>query len=383
MARSRSLFWLSLSLLVCARRRTSPDAWAQPRPPAPAPLFTAMMGGDARRSGQSATRGPRTEPHVAWRFRTRRRVFGSPAVDAQGRAVFGSLDGTVHAVDGAGVERWAWSGADRVFSSPAIVGDLTLIGHDGNAFIAIDPRGARRWAFSVSEDADSSALVAPDGTLYVASHSVSAVDREGHGRYVTALQGHVFGAPALGPDGTLWLPELSGGLTCVRASTGEVIRRITLATTLYGGVTVLPDGAAVLAGGDGKVRAYNPDGARRWEVTLQGAAQGLGCRGTPAIARDGTVVVGSDDGGIYGLAPADGHTVWRAATLGPVRSSARVDADGWMYLGSEDDRVYALDPQGTVMWSVTLGADVDSTPALLPDGTLVVGCDDGALYALR
>ena len=95
-----------------------------------------------------------------------------------------------------------------------------------------------------------------------------------------------------------------------------------------------------------------------------------------------SLVVGSDDGGIYGLRVGDGAQVFRAATGGRVRSSARIDADGYAYVGSEDDTLYALDPTGAVAWSVALGADVDSSPLLLPWGALAVGCDDGALYYL-
>jgi outer membrane protein assembly factor BamB len=51
--------------------------------------------------------------------------------------------------------------------------------------------------------------------------------------------------------------------------------------------------------------------------------------------------------------------------------------------GSQDDRVYALEPDGKLRWSVELGGDVDSSPILSPDGTIYVGSDDGKLYALR
>jgi hypothetical protein len=34
-------------------------------------------------------------------------------------------------------------------------------------------------------------------------------------------------------------------------------------------------------------------------------------------------------------------------------------------------------------WSVLLDGDVDATPALGPDGTIYIGCDDRALHGLR
>ena len=51
--------------------------------------------------------------------------------------------------------------------------------------------------------------------------------------------------------------------------------------------------------------------------------------------------------------------------------------------GSQDDRLYCLEPDGHLRWSVELGGDVDSSPTLAADGTIFVGSDDRKLYALR
>ncbi len=83
-----------------------------------------------------------------------------------------------------------------------------------------------------------------------------------------------------------------------------------------------------------------------------------------------------------GVRASDGTEVFRVATAYPVRGAARIDADGRIYIGGEDDTLRCLDGAGVVRWSVVLGADIDGTPAILTDGTLVVGTDDGALYAL-
>ena len=64
-------------------------------------------------------------------------------------------------------------------------------------------------------------------------------------------------------------------------------------------------------------------------------------------------------------------------------SSALVDARGAILFGSQDDRLYCLEPDGHLRWSVELGGDVDSSPTLAADGTIFVGSDDRKLYALR
>lgn len=371
-----------LGLLGCS----PPPADAQPQRAAPPPAararYAAMAGGDARHTGRSELRGPREEPRVLWRVRTRRRVFASPVVDARGRAVFGSLDGEVLAVDGAGVVRWGYAAPDRVFSAPAVTGELTVFGHDGDRVVAVDERGAERWSYRTGDDADAPPTVGPDGTVYVASAAVAALAPDGRPRWSTPLRAHAFGPVALTSDRRAYATDLTGGVTILNVDDGAVVRRVELDAPIHGGALVLDDGAFVVGADDGHVRCFAPDGTPRWDRPTRGAASGLGVRATPALTRDNIVVVGAEDGGIYGLRAADGSEAFLVQTALPVRSSARIDADGWIYVGSEDDQLRALDATGALRWSVSLGADIDGSPAILPDGTLVVGADDGALYAL-
>lgn len=354
---------------------------AQVPPPAARPPHVAMFGGDARHTGRSARRGPRS-PVVRWRVRTARRIFASPVVDGAGRAVVGSLDGSLLAVDATGVVRASTTAPSRVFASPAAVGGLVVYGHDARAFVAVDARARVAWQVPVSHDADAPPVIGPGPTVYVASNAVVAVDAQGAPRWERPLEAHAFGAPALTGDGAVVCTDLRGGLTWLDARDGAVRRRVATPSPIYGGALVLDDDALVVAGDDGHLRAYAPDGALRWDHPTDGAARGLGIRGTPALRRDGVIVFGAEDGGIYGVRAADGGRVFRVATGYPVRSSACIDRDDVAYLGGEDDAVHAVGPDGQERWRVTLGADVDSSPTLLADGLLAVGCDDGALYAL-
>jgi outer membrane protein assembly factor BamB len=356
---------------------------AQQAPPVtPRPEHRAMFGGDARHTGRSARRGPSSAPVVRWRVRTTRRVFGSPVVDARGRAVVGSLDGAVLAVDPRGVIQASTRVPSRVFSSPASLGELVVLGHDARAFVALDVRGAAVWSVSTAQDADAPPVVGADGALYLASDALLRVDRAGVSRWRRELGAHAFGAPAVSTDGAVVCTDLSGAITWVDAADGSVRRRVAGPAPVFGGALILDDGAAVVAADDGHLRAYAPDGTVRWDHATDGAARGLGARGTPALRRDGVVVFGAEDGGIYGVRASDGQRAFKLATGYPVRSSACIDRDDVAYLGGEDDAVHAVGIDGQERWRVSLGADVDSSPTLLDDGLLVVGCDDGALYAV-
>lgn len=380
---------LAALLSWCGRAPTRADA--QPRPDASpsadvsdrAATFTAMAGADARHTGRDAHRGPASQPSILWRVRTQRRVFASPVVDADDRAIFGSVDGSVLAVDRRGVVRWGYAAPDRVFSSPAVVGGLTVFGHDGDRLVAVDARGLEQWSVRTTDDADAPPVLGPDGTIFYAAHDVMAVNPvDGAVRWRAPLRSHAFGPPALAPDGTLYVPEVHGAVALFDTRAGSFTRRVDLPAPVYAGVLVLDDGGFVVGALDGHLRAFSPDGTRRWDFTTHGARDAPGIRATPALTRDGVVVVGAEDGTLYGLRAADGTEVFAVPTGYPVRGAARIDADGRIYVGGEDDTLRCLDGDGTVRWSVVLGADIDGSPAILRDGTLVVGTDDGALYAL-
>ena len=61
-----------------------------------------------------------------------------------------------------------------------------------------------------------------------------------------------------------------------------------------------------------------------------------------AVVSEGITYVGSLDDKIYALNAADGKLVWSYLTGGEISSSPAV-FNGIVYVGSSDDKVYALD----------------------------------------
>ncbi len=102
---------------------------------------------------------------------------------------------------------------------------------------------------------------------------------------------------------------------------------------------------------------------------------------SPAVdPGDGTIYVGSNNNRVYAINP-DGTRKWAFATGGIVVSSPAVGSDGTIYVGSNDNRVYAINPNGSQRWQFTTGGNVRSSPAIASDGTIFIGADDGILYA--
>jgi len=103
---------------------------------------------------------------------------------------------------------------------------------------------------------------------------------------------------------------------------------------------------------------------------------------SPAIGADGTIYVGSVDNNLYAINP-DGSQKWSFTTGDWVSSSPAIGADGTIYVGSFDYNLYAINPDGSQKWSFTTGDCVHSSPAIRADGTIYVGSADWKLYVIN
>jgi len=74
---------------------------------------------------------------------------------------------------------------------------------------------------------------------------------------------------------------------------------------------------------------------------------------------------------------------WKCAIGAAISSSPAIGADGTIYVGSQDNAFYAIHPaDGTVKWKYATGGLITSSPAIGADGTLYIGSQDDSLYAL-
>ena len=105
---------------------------------------------------------------------------------------------------------------------------------------------------------------------------------------------------------------------------------------------------------------------------------------SPAIGSDGTVYVGSQDNKLYALSGKSGDKLWEFETGSYVLSSPAIGSDGAVYVGSYDKNLYAINGKtGDKLWEFKTGDFVCSSPAIGSDGTVYVGSDDHWLYAIK
>ncbi len=111
---------------------------------------------------------------------------------------------------------------------------------------------------------------------------------------------------------------------------------------------------------------------------------GHSVRSSPAIGPDGTVYVGSYDNKLYALSGKSGVKLWEFETGGNVWSSPAIGPDGTVYVGSKDKKLYAINGKtGVKLWEFKTGAPVWSSPAIGLDGNIYFGANDKKLYAIN
>jgi outer membrane protein assembly factor BamB len=103
---------------------------------------------------------------------------------------------------------------------------------------------------------------------------------------------------------------------------------------------------------------------------------------SPAIGSDGTIYVGSYDNNLYAINP-NGSKKWAFKTANGLYSSPAIGSDGTIYVGSYDNNLYAINPNGSKKWAFKTGDNVYSSPAIGNDGTIYVGSWDKNLYAIN
>ncbi len=123
---------------------------------------------------------------------------------------------------------------------------------------------------------------------------------------------------------------------------------------------------------------YSDLGDEKWSFQTLGTVFG-----SPAVGEDGSIYLGSRDGRVYALAP-NGSLLWERDLGDWVDSSPTLSEDeSRVYVGCWNDSLYALSAlDGSIVWSFGTGSLIVSSPALDRDGNIYFGSSDGFFYSL-
>ena len=225
-----------------------------------------------------------------------------------------------------------------------------------------------KWAFK-TEGPILSSPAAADGTVFIGSSDtyLYALDREtGRLKWKYQTKGPVASSPAVA-DGLVYFGSSDGSFYAVAADSGAP--KWQFAT---GGERRFE--GKHLHGYETKTQII-PDS---WDFFLS----------SPAVC-EGYVYFGSGDGNVYALDAKSGTLKWKFPTKDVVHSSPAI-SNGVVYIGSWDSFLYALDAHtGQERWRFKTGEDPDvhnqvgfqASPAVV-DGVVYIGCRDAHVYAV-
>ncbi len=274
--------------------------------------------------------------------------------------------------------------------APAVASDGTLYiggGTPDRYLYAINPNGSFKWRQQLPGTIDNaSPAVARDGKVFVGSTDgrMSCFNPDGTVAWQRALgAGSLSISPAIGIDGTVYTHGTNGYLYALDPATGDTRWRAFVDALTFASPVIGPDGTIYQPSDFGAVYAIRPDGTQKWRV-----ATGSDTFATPAIDAEGNIYITTYTGStLLSISPA-GTIRWRylGASASFTSTSATLSADGsTAYFGSNDRLLYAVNTaDGTLRWRATLGHGMlGCAPAIDANGTLYIGAYDGRIYALN
>lgn len=267
-----------------------------------------------------------------------------------------SLDSNLYCLDTTGRQLWSTYLGDEIYGTPALGADGTIyVATDKGTLAAVAPDGKMKWSFKTGDEIAGSPTIDLKGLIYVTSDSIYCLDDKGRKVWAYgAPEGDYFFASAVVDDkGVVYAGNNDGNLYCVGpdgrqqwrapAPDGDEIRtEVTLGpdsalyfgtdgdylcrktpdgtpTVIYEAIDIVVATAAVSDKGtiyflpdDGMLCAMADNGRLLWSREVASGDKDVYYTSAPTIGPDGTVYVGSWDGGLYafrGDGPA-ANTLW-------------------------------------------------------------------------
>ncbi len=141
------------------------------------------------------------------------------------------------------------------------------------------------------------------------------------------------------------------------------------------------NGNAYVAFGQEVYALQLDNGAERWRYPAERQAS-FTTFAAPQITEDGQLLVAGYDQTVYSLDPANGNSNWTfAGATNRYISNPLVTPDA-IYAPNADGKLYALDPNGSLLWTFAAKQPLWSQPVLVRD-VLVVSSMDHNVYGLN
>jgi poly-gamma-glutamate synthesis protein (capsule biosynthesis protein) len=330
-----------------------------------------------------------------WRLDANGHLTSGLILEANGRSFFvlSSLGRTVYALAEDGHLAWRQRTNGPVYALTPLEGDRVVAGDDAGNVIAYDARGKQLWQQRLDSRVTALHGNWQGGVLAGGwDERLSFLDSAGELRWQADLDGPVSRITAM--PGLALAATLNGTVSALDATGAEVWRFEAGAPVVSIGTA--GDGAEphlFATVQDGRLLALSPDGALRWQQSLD-PAESTGHTGSGApvwhaadLVADAEFEIVAGTGGsapVLALISAGGDLVWRRALPSPAGALASLDLDGdgtpEILAGLASGEVQVYDGQGRLRGSIHAGLQVWGLhPA--GDGSVLIRADVAAWRA--
>ncbi len=355
-----------------------------------------------------------------WKFNTGSSIFSSPSIGSDGTIYIGNSAGNLTAINPNGTLKW-------IFETPGISSNSPSIDSTGNIYIgcyddflyAINPDGTEKWRSEVGIIFGSSHIISSDGIIYIGStdNYLYAINSNGTLRWKFKTDRLVSSSPAIGADGSIYIGPDYNYLYAVgktppdppqdlRVTKEDGYIKLTWDIPIHnGGKPVLkyriyrginPGLEKFLISIDSSKITYNDKNVNSNQTYYYYviAVNALG-EGNPSNEVIFPIPLLADapwpmyhgepkHNGLskYNTSDNPGKLRWKFYTQETIYSSPVIGPDNTIYIGSYDNYLYAIYPNGTEKWRFNAGSRLYSTPAIGSDGTIYVGSENNILFAL-
>ncbi|MFT7236498.1 MAG: outer membrane protein assembly factor BamB [Cyclobacteriaceae bacterium] len=346
---------------------------------------------------------------ISWSFPVGLKVESTaPAIGDDG-TVFVTLSGkegvaNIHALTSDGAEIWQKEVGDIVRASPVISNDgatIYVASYDDHMYALNAATGATNWMFDIGSNAKySTSALGTDGSLYggYQTDNVHALNGDGTEKWVFPTSGDVNGSAAIGTDGTVYIHSIDDFLYALDPTDGTKKWDYFYGNWSGTALALTAEGNIIVTGEKdsetGVVAAVTSAGTELWSVNttiVSGSASTSGKidQGGPAIGPDGTIYVGTKGPELLALDPASGATKWSYTKpeFAGVGSTPAIDNRGFIYFGDDSGIFTVLDPEGNLVFEMSLGVKIWASATIGDDGTVYIGAtqedDTGVFYAIN
>ncbi len=346
---------------------------------------------DLRNTSRSPLAGP-AKGKVIWRTLISpnhgSHVDSSPVVDSLGNIYVGSQDRNLYSLSPEGRIRWRLLTDQWILRSSPLISSAGIVyqpSEDGYLH-AVNTQRALQWRWNLGLGSpDTSPSVGTDGAILIGNDrrdglpvdteesTLFALSGDGRPKWSRRVEGRQYACPAVGTDGRIYITS-TRVLSCFDAK-GAPLWTAPVASWES---PVIMDGGNLLVAAEheGPLVSLRPDGSAAWKVGMKSST-------TPALASDGTIYVGRDDG-LRAVTPT-GHVKWhRCRGLIATGHALSVDKYDNVYAGFSRGWVYSLDKNGRTRWRLKLNMEATGSPPVIgAPGRIYLGGMDKYLYAIE